>query len=66
MTRVEELETAVDSLTPEEYTRFRRWFLDRDWEKWDQEIAEDAEVGRLDFLVREAIEAKNREKLRDF
>ena len=65
MTRLEELETAVDSLTSEEYARFRRWFLDRDWEKWDQEIAEDAEAGRLDFLVREAVEAKNRQKLRD-
>ncbi|MCL5734918.1 MAG: hypothetical protein M1274_04925, partial [Actinobacteria bacterium] len=58
-------EMAVDSLTPEEYTRFRRWFLDRDWEKWDQEIEEDAEAGRLDFLVREAAEARNSRKLRD-
>jgi hypothetical protein len=65
MTSVEELESAVDSLTAEEYTRFRRWFLDRDWEKWDREITEDAEAGRLDFLVREAMEAKNRGKLRD-
>ena len=59
MARVEELEMAVDSLTPEEYNRFRRWFLERDWEKWDQEIEEDAEAGRLDFLVREAAEARN-------
>ncbi|MFH1116235.1 MAG: hypothetical protein V1792_20175 [Pseudomonadota bacterium] len=65
MTRIEELETAVDSLDSEEYTRFRRWFLDRDWEKWDQEIAADAEAGQLDFLVCEAVEAKNRHKLRD-
>jgi len=65
MTRVEELEMTVDSLTPEEYTRFRRWFLERDWEKWDQEIEEDAEAGRLDFLVREAAEARNSRKLRD-
>jgi len=65
MTRVEELEMTVDSLTPEEYTRFRRWFLERDWEKWDQEIEEDAEAGRLDFLGREAAEARNSRKLRD-
>ena len=65
MTRVEELEMAVDSLTPEEYNRFRHWFLERDWEKWDQEIEEDAEAGRLDFLVREAAEARNSRKLRD-
>jgi len=62
---VEELEVAVDSLTQEEYGRFRRWFLDRDWERWDHEIEEDAKAGRLDFLVREAVEARNRQKLRD-
>ena len=66
MTRVEELQMAVDSLTREEYARFRRWFLERDWEKWDQEIEKDAEAGRLDFLVREAAEARNSRKLREF
>jgi len=58
-------ETAVDSLTPEEYARFRLRLFERDWEKWDQEIAEDADTGRLDFLVHEAMEAKNGGKLRD-
>lgn len=65
MATVEELETAVDSLSREEYSRFRSWFLDRDWKKWDREIEEDSEAGRLDFLIREAAEAKNRNKLRD-
>ncbi len=65
MRTVEELETAVDSLSQEEYSRFRRWFLDRDWEKWDQEIEEDAKAGRLDFLVQEAVEEKKRNKLRN-
>ncbi len=65
MTRIEELEVAIDSLTSEEYNRLRRWFLDRDWQKWDREIEEDSEAGRLDFLVREAAEAKHCKKLRD-
>jgi hypothetical protein len=65
MTTIEELEMAVDALSQEEYSRFRSWFLERDWEKWDQEIEEDAKAGRLDFLIREAREAKNRNKLRD-
>lgn len=65
MRTVEELETAVDSLSQEEYSRFRRWFLDRDWEKWDQAIEEDAKAGRLDFLVQEAVEEKKRNKLRN-
>jgi hypothetical protein len=35
MTRVEELERAVISLTVEEYRKFRQWFLERDWAQWD-------------------------------
>jgi hypothetical protein len=38
--------------------QFRRWFLDRDWEKWDCEIETDSENGKLDFLLQEAAEAK--------
>ncbi|MEW6347558.1 MAG: hypothetical protein AB1646_00725 [Thermodesulfobacteriota bacterium] len=65
MTTVEEIEIAVDSLPHEDYDRFRRWFLDQDWHKCDQEIEEDSSAGRLDFLVREAMEAKAGGRLRD-
>jgi len=65
MLTLEELEMAVNNLTHEEFSQFRRWFLDRDWEKWDREIEEDAEAGRLDFLVDEAAKARNGRKLRD-
>jgi hypothetical protein len=65
MLTLEGLEMAVNNLTQEEFSRFRRWFLDRDWQKWDREIEEDAEAGRLDFLVDEAAKARNGRKLRD-
>jgi hypothetical protein len=65
MTKVEELESAVASLTVEEYYEFRRWFLESDWEKWDTQIEEDARAGKLDFLVREALEAKKAGKLQE-
>jgi hypothetical protein len=58
MTKIEELEIAVTSLPAEEYSQFRRWFFDCDWEKWDREIEADAESGKLDFLLQEAAEAK--------
>ena len=63
MTKVEELERAVASLTAEEYDEFRRWFLESDWEKWDKQIEEDSRAGKLDFLVTEALEAKKEGKL---
>lgn len=65
MTRLEELEMAVASLPEEDYRQFRRWFLDKDWQKWDKEVEEDAKGGKLDFLVNEAREAKDSGQLRD-
>lgn len=65
MTRIEELEMAVTSLPKEEYSLFRQWFLDRDWEEWDREIEADAKSGKLDFLLQEAAEAKKNNQLKD-
>lgn len=65
MEQLEQLETAVLSLPEEQYLQFRQWFLKRDWERWDRQIEADAEAGKLDFLVQEAIEAKRSSQLRD-
>ncbi|MEW6666163.1 MAG: hypothetical protein AB1512_13215 [Thermodesulfobacteriota bacterium] len=65
MTSIEEIEKAVASLPVEEYRQFREWFLERDWAQWDKQIQADSESGKLDFLVKEAMEAKNRGDLRD-
>lgn len=64
MKTVQELENAVNQLPNEEYRRFRLWFLNRDWEKWDQQIEEDSENHRLDFLLDEAQKAKNEGTIR--
>lgn len=65
MTRLEEVEKVISSLSEKEYSEFRRWFLERDWEKWDRQIQEDSEAGRLDFLITEALEAKKGGHLKD-
>ncbi len=63
MANLEEIEMAVSALADREYARFRRWFLERDWEKWDRQIEADAASGKLDFLVREARDAKDSGRL---
>jgi hypothetical protein len=63
-TKLDELVLAVGALSEEEYSQFRQWFLERDWETWDRQIDADSESGRLGFLVREAQEARNSGKLR--
>ncbi|OIP92672.1 MAG: hypothetical protein AUK55_09185 [Syntrophobacteraceae bacterium CG2_30_61_12] len=65
MAGLEELEKSIANLPDEEYGQFRRWFLERDWERRDRQIAEDARAGKLDFLVKEALDAKKEKKLRE-
>jgi hypothetical protein len=65
MTKVEEIEHAIDSLPAEEYRRFRQWFLERDELAWDHQIESDSESGKLDFLLQEAAEEKRSGKLKD-
>jgi hypothetical protein len=54
MDRVEEIETAISSLAPEEYQRFVDWFRAREQERWDQQMDRDCVAGKLDFLFGEA------------
>ena len=65
MSSVEEIQSAIVSLPPEEYARLRAWFIERDWEQWDQQIAADAQAGKLDFLIAEAMAEKAQGHLRD-
>jgi len=65
MSNVEEIERAIELLPDEEYVRLRQWFSEKDWLKWDQQITADSESGRLDFLVREAREAKSKNTLEE-
>jgi hypothetical protein len=64
MTKIEELEITIESLPENDYRHFRRWFLERDWGKWDEQIEHDSNSGKLDFLIQEAKEAKSNNKLK--
>jgi len=65
MMRMEEIKNAVISLPVDEYRRFRDWFLEREWAQWDKQIQVDSDSGKLDFLVKEAMDEKSGGKLRD-
>ena len=65
MSKVEKIQAAIQSLTEEEYVSLRRWFTEKDWEKWDKQIVEDSESGKLDFLIKEALEEKEKGKLKE-
>ncbi len=65
MIKIEEIESAVSSLSTEEYRKFRQCFFERDWSEWDGELKNDAARGRLDFLCREAAEEKRLGRLKE-
>lgn len=54
MDRVEEIETAITSLPPDDYRRFVDWFRVREQTRWDQQLDQDSVGGKLDFLFKEA------------
>ena len=58
MKTLSQIQQAVLALCEADYTKFRNWFTELDWEKWDKEIESDSEAGKLDFLIAEALEAK--------
>jgi hypothetical protein len=64
MTRVEQLEQTIASLPINEYRELRNWIIERDWEAWDRQIEDDSASGKLDFLLKEAVDEKNKGRLR--
>ncbi len=50
MNRVEELEKAIQQLSPQEFSEIARWVADRDQERWDEQMDRDAASGKLDFV----------------
>ncbi|OGP54216.1 MAG: hypothetical protein A2Y65_05980, partial [Deltaproteobacteria bacterium RBG_13_52_11] len=50
------IKKAIDALPEDDYAQLRQWFSEKDWRKWDREIEADSGSGKLDFLVREALD----------
>ncbi|MBF0466448.1 MAG: hypothetical protein HQK88_15100 [Nitrospirae bacterium] len=56
MSKVQEIEKAVSSLSQEELVQFRVWFEEKfDSAKWDAEFEQDVRSGRLDAVSEKAV-----------
>ena len=55
MNTIQEIQTAVSELSPEELSVFRAWFAEFDAKVWDQEFEQDVAAGRLEALAEEAL-----------
>jgi hypothetical protein len=65
MMQVEEIQAEIEQLSQDEFIRLRRWFAEKDWERWDEQLEQDITTGKLDFLLEEARLAKTKGRLRE-
>ena len=55
MSKVEQLEQQIQSLSPQELAELRTWFHEFDWQMWDGQLERDIARGKLDQLADEAL-----------
>jgi hypothetical protein len=48
---IEQLETAIANLPPDEFARLASWFAEFEAKPWDRQIEEDERAGRLDHVI---------------
>jgi len=65
MLKVAEIKEAIEELPEEDFVQLRQWFSEKDWQKWDKQIEMDSESGKLDFLIKEALDEKSKGQLKE-
>ena len=61
----EDIERAIEQLTPTELAQFRAWFEQFDAQRFDQALEQDAKAGKLDAFAEEALSAYRAGQTRD-
>jgi len=54
MSRVEQIEQAIQELTAEEFAQLAQRVYALEQERWERQLDHDASTGKLDFLLDEA------------
>lgn len=54
MSKVEEIERAVEQLAPPDFAQVAAWIDARRQDEWTRQLDRDATAGKLDFLFEEA------------
>ena len=54
MIDIKKIKNEIEKLPESDFAELRRWIAEKDWEKWDNEIENDSNSNKLDFLIDEA------------
>jgi hypothetical protein len=65
MMQVEQIKAEIELLPPDKFIQLRKWFAEKDWERWDEQLEQDISEGKLDFLLKEVQLAKAKGKLQE-
>jgi hypothetical protein len=66
MSRVEEIERAIQELNSDDFARIAQHVHALEQERWDAEMDRDASSGKLDFLIAEALDDQKQGRLKDW
>lgn len=55
MSTLEQIETAILNLSTDEFKQLKQWFLELDYQQWEQQLEQDVAAGKLEELANEAI-----------
>jgi hypothetical protein len=55
MSRVHQIESEIQRMSPEELAVFRAWFAEFDADAWDRQFELDVKAGKLDDLAARAL-----------
>jgi hypothetical protein len=65
MTSITKIQEEILALSETDYLQLKQWFNELDKDEWDRQIEADSNAGKLDFLIAEALEAKEKGTLKN-
>ena len=65
MGNIRKIQEAILALSETDYQQLKQWFNELDRDEWNQQIEADSNAGKLDFLMAEALEAKDKGTLKN-
>ena len=65
MNDIKKIKKEIEKLPESDFAELRRWIAEKDWKNWDNEIENDSNANKLDFLIDEVKKEKKDGNLND-